>query len=263
MSRTWPSSACPVADVHQQERNIASRGLSQFEIHRFPCTLAGHAYYDVVAAVLIHLLTYVLFRYFESREGRRVTPEYPLAAAQTNRVPPEPRLQTDPREDLREMREQEDAVLESYGWVDRNAGVVRIPIDEAIKLTLKRGAAVRREGPDIATASAVSPAPGSAAGPPGGELRGELPGSPSSVLNVTAPFVGIFYRAAKPGAPPYIEVGSQVEEDTIIGIIEVMKLMNTVRAEVRGTVVEILVQDGAVVEYAQVLVRIARGPEHG
>ena len=138
---------------------------------------------------------------------------------------------------------------------------------EGFKLTLKRGAAVRREGPDIATASAVSPAPGSAVGPApaSGELRGEPPGAPTdrSFLNVTAPFVGIFYRAAKPGDPPYIEVGSQVEEDTIIGIIEVMKLMNTVRAEVRGTVVEILVQDGAVVEYAQVLVRIARGPERG
>ena len=93
----------------------------------------------IVAAVLIHLLTYVLFRYFESREARRVTPEYPLAAAQANRVPPEPRLQTDPREDLREMREKEDALLESYGWVDKNAGVVRIPIDEAIRLTLERG----------------------------------------------------------------------------------------------------------------------------
>ena len=93
----------------------------------------------IVAAVMIHLLTYVLFRYFESREGRRVTPEYPLAAAQANRVPPEPRLQTDPREDLRELREKEDAVLGTYGWVDKNAGVVRIPIDEAIKLTLERG----------------------------------------------------------------------------------------------------------------------------
>ena len=136
---------------------------------------------------------------------------------------------------------------------------------EGFKLTLKRGAAVRREGPDIATASAVSPAPGSAVGPApaSGELRGEPPGAPSSFLNVTAPFVGIFYRAAKPGDPPYIEVGSQVEEDTIIGIIEVMKLMNTVRAEARGTVVEILVQDGAVVEYGQMLVRIARGPQRG
>jgi hypothetical protein len=93
----------------------------------------------VVAAAVIHLLTFVLFRYFESREGRRVTPEYPLAAAQAGRVPPEPRLQTDPREDLRVLREKEDALLGSYGWVDKNAGVVRIPIDEAIKLTLERG----------------------------------------------------------------------------------------------------------------------------
>ena len=134
---------------------------------------------------------------------------------------------------------------------------------DGFKLTLKRGAAVRREGPDIATAPAASPAPGSAAGsaPPGGEP----PASPTdrSVLNVTAPLVGIFHRAPKPGAPRYIEVGSQVEEDTIIGIIEVMKLMNTVRAEVQGTVVEILVQDGGVVEYGQVLVRIARGSERG
>ena len=130
---------------------------------------------------------------------------------------------------------------------------------EGFKLTLKRGAAVKRGGPDIATA----PAAGS--WPPGGEPRGEPPASPTdrSVLNVTAPLVGIFYRAPKPGAPRYIEVGSQVEEDTIIGIIEVMKLMNTVRAEVQGTVVEILVQDGGVVEYGQVLVRVARGPERG
>ena len=119
------------------------------------------------------------------------------------------------------------------------------------KLTLKRGAALRREAVS-ASAPAASPAPASAAS-----------ASDASVLEVTAPFVGIFYRAPRPGAPPYIEVGSQVEKDTTVGIIEVMKLMNTVRAEARGTVVEILVQDGAVVEYAQVLVRIARGPERG
>jgi len=138
---------------------------------------------------------------------------------------------------------------------------------EGFKLTLKRSTAARSSAAENVPAPAASPAPGSAAGsaPPGGEPRSEPPGSPTdrSVLNVTAPFVGIFYRAARPGAPPYIEVGSQVQEDTIIGIIEVMKLMNTVRAEVQGTVVEILVQDGAVVEYGQVLVRIARGPQHG
>ena len=119
------------------------------------------------------------------------------------------------------------------------------------KLTLKRGAAVRREGA-TASAPATSPAPASAAS-----------ASEGSVLEVTAPFVGIFYRAPRPGAPPYIEVGSQVEQDTTVGIIEVMKLMNAVRAEVSGTVFEVLVEDGAVVEYGQVLLRIAPGAPGG
>ena len=119
------------------------------------------------------------------------------------------------------------------------------------KLTLKRGAALRREGA-TASAPAASPAPASAAS-----------ASEGSVLEVTAPFVGIFYRAPRPGAPPYIEVGSQVEQDTTVGIIEVMKLMNAVRAEVSGTVFEVLVEDGAVVEYGQVLLRIARGAPGG
>ncbi|HLQ07593.1 MAG TPA: acetyl-CoA carboxylase biotin carboxyl carrier protein [Steroidobacteraceae bacterium] len=119
------------------------------------------------------------------------------------------------------------------------------------KLTLKRGAALRREEA-TASAPAASPAPASAAS-----------ASDASVLEVTAPFVGIFYRAPRPGAPPYIEVGSKVEEDTTVGIIEVMKLMNAVRAEVSGTVVEVLVEDGAVVEYGQVLLRIAPGAPGG
>src|SRR4029077_16427259 len=86
-----------------------------------------------------------------------------------------------------------------------------------------------------------------------GKPRGEPPRSASgqSGVEVTPLLVGIFYRAPRPGAPPYVEPGAAVEEDTIIGIIEVMKLMNAVRAEVKGTVSEILVQDGAVVEYGQ------------
>jgi acetyl-CoA carboxylase biotin carboxyl carrier protein len=79
-----------------------------------------------------------------------------------------------------------------------------------------------------------------------------------ATLNVTAPLLGTFYRAPKPGALPFVEVGVVVEEDTIIGIIEVMKLMNTVRAGTRGTVVEILAQDGALVEYGEVLVRVSK-----
>ena len=136
---------------------------------------------------------------------------------------------------------------------------------DGLKLTLKRGSAPRGKGAETATAPDAPPAPTVADGPAGAgrKPRGELPATAACVVQVTAPFVGIFHRAPKPGAPPYIEVGSEVQEDTIIGIIEVMKLMNAVRAEARGTVVEILVADGAVVEYGQGLVRISRGAQRG
>ena len=99
----------------------------------------------VVVAIVVHLLIYVLFGFFSAREGRSVPAEYPLAAAQENRVPPEPRLQTNPREDLSELRAKEDEILGSYGWVDKNAGVVRIPIEAAMKLTLERGLPARQQ----------------------------------------------------------------------------------------------------------------------
>jgi hypothetical protein len=99
----------------------------------------------LVVAVVLHVLVWGLFKYFEAREARRVAPQYPLAAAADTRVPPEPRLQTNPREDLRELRAQEDQILNSYGWVDRNAGVVRIPIEEAMKLTVQRGLPARQQ----------------------------------------------------------------------------------------------------------------------
>ena len=75
---------------------------------------------------------------------------------------------------------------------------------------------------------------------------------------VLAPMLGTFYRAPKPGAPPFVEVGSVVEPDSIIGIIEVMKLMNAVRAGVRGTVKDIPGQDGALVEFGEILLRVAK-----
>ena len=132
---------------------------------------------------------------------------------------------------------------------------------EGLKLTLKRTGA---GGADSAGAPPVAPAAAAVAAswsPP--ESAAPLPeasaASNPSLIEVTAPLMGIFYRAPRPGAAPYVEVGSALEEHTVIGIIEVMKLMNSVRAEVRGTVVEILVEDGAAVEQGQVLLRASRG----
>jgi acetyl-CoA carboxylase biotin carboxyl carrier protein len=78
----------------------------------------------------------------------------------------------------------------------------------------------------------------------------------ASLKDITAPMLGIFYRAPKPGSPPFVEVGSVVEEETVIAMIEVMKLMNTVRAGVRGTITEILPADQALVESGEVLARV-------
>jgi len=73
---------------------------------------------------------------------------------------------------------------------------------------------------------------------------------------VRAPMVGTFYRSPAPGQPPFVEVGQAVEPDTILCIIEVMKLMNSIEAGVRGTVREIVVANGAAVEFGELLMVI-------
>ena len=73
---------------------------------------------------------------------------------------------------------------------------------------------------------------------------------------VKAPMVGTFYRAPAPGQPPFVEAGQPVEPDTIVCIIEVMKLMNSIEAGVRGVVREILVPNAAAVEFGEVLMTI-------
>jgi len=113
--------------IHHEERDVDIRPIFGFA--------AGLTF--VVAFVC--LAVWVLFQFYASRAAVKTTPQYPLAARQENRLPPEPRLQTNPRQDLSDLRTQEDRVLDSYGWVDKNAGVVRIPIDQAMRLTLERG----------------------------------------------------------------------------------------------------------------------------
>jgi acetyl-CoA carboxylase biotin carboxyl carrier protein len=73
---------------------------------------------------------------------------------------------------------------------------------------------------------------------------------------VRAPMVGTFYRASAPGAAPYVTVGAQVEPDSTVCIIEVMKLMNSIESGVRGVVREILVENAGAVEHGQVLMVI-------
>lgn len=86
--------------------------------------------------------------------------------------------------------------------------------------------------------------------------RKTQPPSETGLNDIASPLLGIFYRAPKPGEPPFVEIGAKVEEGTVIGIIEVMKLMNSVRAGVKGRVAEILAENGELVEYGEILMRV-------
>jgi acetyl-CoA carboxylase biotin carboxyl carrier protein len=73
------------------------------------------------------------------------------------------------------------------------------------------------------------------------------------LVPITAPLLGTFYVAPEPGAPPFVQVGAAITEDTTVGLIEVMKVFNSVRASVKGTIAQVVAQNGQFVEYGQTL----------
>jgi acetyl-CoA carboxylase biotin carboxyl carrier protein len=120
------------------------------------------------------------------------------------------------------------------------------------KISLRRGS----PAPGVATAPTLpAAAPATAPAPAAATPKAS---TDPNVQDLPAPLLGTFYRSPKPGAPAFVEVGSAVSDDTIVGIIEVMKLMNTVRAGVRGTVIEIIAADGALVEFGAALMRVRK-----
>jgi acetyl-CoA carboxylase biotin carboxyl carrier protein len=99
-------------------------------------------------------------------------------------------------------------------------------------------------GADVGEAAAATETP-----PP-------APAKLENLEEIKSPIVGTFYATPSPDSEPYVEVGSHVEPQMVVCIIEAMKVMNEIKAEVGGTIVEILVTNGQAVEYGQVLFRI-------
>jgi len=91
-----------------------------------------------VSAVVIHFGLGAMYELL-IRQATETEHPYPLAVAQEERLPPAPRLQQFPRNDLYQFRMDEQSLLERYGWMNREAGVVHIPIEEAMRLTVERG----------------------------------------------------------------------------------------------------------------------------
>lgn len=134
---------------------------------------------------------------------------------------------------------------------------------EGVKLTLRRGGATSSPGAAASPPSAVASASGPRTLPEAPSAPAAVPvaaappaTSDASLLEVRAPMLGTYYGAPKPGAAPFVTVGGPVSADSAVGIIEVMKLMNSISAGVDGVVVEVLVRDGDLVEFDQVLMRV-------
>jgi acetyl-CoA carboxylase biotin carboxyl carrier protein len=117
---------------------------------------------------------------------------------------------------------------------------------------------IRRDGGGWSGGGAdyEEPSPAPAPVEPSPPLGQEAGAARVGEVDVPAPLLGNFYVAARPGDPPFVKEGDTVDEETVIGIIEVMKLMNPIRAGVSGTVVSILAIDGSAIEEGQPLIRV-------
>lgn len=125
---------------------------------------------------------------------------------------------------------------------------------EGFKLKLQRGP----NGQPLITAPiALSPSLTSVA-PPASETA-PAPNTPAETAQlgeIVSPMVGTFYRAPSPEAPPFVDVGKTVNEDTVVGIIEAMKVMNEIKAETSGVIAEVVAENGKPVQFGQVLFRV-------
>ena len=157
------------------------------------------------------------------------------------------------------MELSEDDVLHILKLIDESKfDYFQLEVGE-LKITVSKGDPIPLAGSaqpmNVNAAPVAAPAPKAVAAPaPAAPSAAKPAAIPPGHLAVTAPILGTFYVAPEPGAPPFVTVGQQVTEDTTCGLIEVMKVFNSVRAGVKGTVVEVVAQNGGFVEFGQTLI---------
>jgi acetyl-CoA carboxylase biotin carboxyl carrier protein len=125
---------------------------------------------------------------------------------------------------------------------------------EGFRLKLQRGGSVPQ---------GTAVAPGASAAPPKAGSTGVEPPPPAAkpiesvpLKEIVSPMVGTLYRAASPDAPAFVDVGKAVTEDTVVCIIEAMKVMNEIKAETSGVIAEVLAENGKPVQFGQALFRV-------
>ncbi len=129
---------------------------------------------------------------------------------------------------------------------------------EGFSLHVRKGTGGIDAGPPRAPGRPHTTADRVPAGGPGATPLGTVSADDrdDGLQTIDAPMLGTFYRAESPGKPPFVEVGNEVEPDTIVCIIEVMKMMNSVPAGISGRIAEVSAENAELVEYGQPLFRI-------
>jgi hypothetical protein len=130
MTDTHSSADVDNASVHHEHSDIDIAGIFKFTVGL------------IVVAAAVHAVIWFMFVSFEATAAGADV-RNPLRVGDDVRLPPEPRLQVEPRQDLSAYLEREAALLGGYHWIDQSAGVVRIPIDEAMKRVVERGVPTR------------------------------------------------------------------------------------------------------------------------
>jgi len=153
------------------------------------------------------------------------------------------------------MELSEDDVLHILKLIDESKfDYFQLEVGD-LKITVSKGDPIplANSAQPVAISATPAAAPKPAAAPVA-VTAPKVAAIPAGHLAVTAPILGTFYVAPEPGAPPFVTVGQQVTEDTTCGLIEVMKVFNSVRAGVKGTIVEVVAANGTFVEFGQTLI---------
>ncbi len=127
---------------------------------------------------------------------------------------------------------------------------------EGFKITLKKGTDFQ---PVITTAAPVAiqaAVPVASVSSPDAASAAGAPKEVNNLKEISSPMVGTFYSCASPDSPSYVTVGQEVTEDTVVCLIEAMKVMNEIKAECRGVIAEVVAEDGKPVQFGQTLFKV-------
>ena len=126
---------------------------------------------------------------------------------------------------------------------------------DGFKLKLQKGAGDQTV---FAAPPAAPPAPAPAAAAESAASSAAAPAAEkgAALKDIVSPMVGTFYRASSPESPPFVDVGKEVTEETVVCIIEAMKVMNEIKAETKGVIAEVVAEGGKPVQFGQVLFRV-------